>query len=591
MIEFKKGEIYTFGVVGIRESSDEKKYIYLSDGEKETYRVTPYDFQMEWEDSNRPKFMQCLITDVSIWGLPTLAQVRWNVLSECYEERESEYSFKLLEIREDVNTKASYYYLKDPFGIVHRYYPKREEKRREVGDIFSLLFHGIQEKEDNSDYLILSPVEDFESKKEDKAINIDSTESENYDPRNESLFGREDDITEFKRSIVYPADETEPNIDKQILIIAKTIAGFQNRNGGKLYLGVNDSGNVVGINNDYEYLGKSEYDKYTYQKNIDGYENKVRNSVKHLLGQVSNSNIMLDSKKENNTDYCIITINKVLKPIFLNGDKLYERTGQLTQLLKGDAITWFIEQRMMERNNIKLSETKDYILEVSDEEIKLDEEIVERVPLPDTNISLHRSNLKAVDIIRHLASDTVEADKIWSFITFYKDGGWSYQSKPISDDTVEYELPITYSLRKERLAICYDNGRVNLVVPYDIIKQVKTKGKKYKNGWNTKAKIIGAWNLHADDLLAFTSIDEASIEYVKIHRLKAISLHDQIYSEGNVLINENYGAKISTVKPILQKYQHFVSSLICKDNQKTRHIGIKRSDRDFKNVFHIMDSI
>jgi len=590
MKEFKVGEIETFAVVGIRDGADERKYIYLSDGEKETYRVRPFDFQLEWEDSNRPKVMQCVVTDVNVWGLPTLAQLRYNVLSECYAEPQSEYSFKLIEIREDINSNAIYYNLKDPFGLVHRYYPTKLEKLHEVSDIFSLVFDGIQEKDNNTDYLLLSPVDEVVSQIEDIFFKVDLFEPDSIDPRNDSLFGREDDTTEFKTSIVYPADGTKANIDKQLMIIAKTIAGFQNRNGGKLYIGVNDSGNTVGINSDYEHLETSEYDKFTYQKNIDGYENKIRNSIKYLLGAVANSNIMLDFKNEGAIDYCVITINKVLKPIFLNGNKLYERTGQLTQLLTDDAIVWFIEQRMMERNNIKLSETKDYKTEVSEEEMKIESETVIIESTADTNFSTQQLKLEDTDIIKHFASEPTTTDRIYNYITFYKNGQWSFQNMAIANDTVEYELPIMYSLRRERLVICYDNGRINVVNPYLIIKE-KTANRMYQNGWNTNAKIISVFNLHSNDLLAFTSKDGAGAEYVKIHHVNAISVHQYIYSEGNLLINEKYAVKIISVKPILQKYQHFVSSLIFKNNQRSSHIGYKRSERNFQNVYRILESI
>ena len=47
----------------------------------------------------------------------------------------------------------------------------------------------------------------------------------------ESRFGVENNVTEFKASIVYPAGTIKPDIDGQMKIILQTIAGFQNSQG------------------------------------------------------------------------------------------------------------------------------------------------------------------------------------------------------------------------------------------------------------------------------------------------------------------------------------------------------------------------
>ncbi|MBP6611173.1 MAG: ATP-binding protein, partial [Paludibacter sp.] len=484
MKEYKIGEIETFAVVEIKKSADEREYIYLSNGERDTYTVRPYDYQLEWENSNLPKLLQCVVTDVNIWGLPKLAQLKWNVLNECYQEPGTEYSFKVIGKQTDTTTNAFYYRLRDPFGIEHRHYPVVNEKQREISDIFSLIVDGIVEKNNNTDYLKLITVADDLIVDTNALAEKQIAEEVIY--TKDSLLGREDDNTEFKSSIIYPADSIEPDIDKQIQIIAKAIAGFQNRNGGTLYIGVNDSGNVIGINKDFEYLNSSQRDYYSYQMNIDGYENKIRNSVKYLLGQVSNSNIMFNFQKEGNKDYCTITINKVLVPIYLNGTALYERTGQLTQHLKGDAITWFIEQRLLERNNIRLSGNKDYQDKFNADETCTHDEVVEISNLSETKSDSNKVEITNEKIIDHLLTANQPTEDVWRHFTFYKDGGWSFQKSPVNSDTVLCQLPIVKSLKNERLIICYDNGCVNVVNPYEDSKG-KTPRRIYKNGWTTTA--------------------------------------------------------------------------------------------------------
>jgi serine/threonine protein kinase len=77
----------------------------------------------------------------------------------------------------------------------------------------------------------------------------------------------EDDKVEFKASLHHPYDELSPELQKlqpgqarkeiQKLLrksVTKTISAFLNSDGGTLLLGVADSGKVLGIEPDYEYL-------------------------------------------------------------------------------------------------------------------------------------------------------------------------------------------------------------------------------------------------------------------------------------------------------------------------------------------------
>lgn len=78
-------------------------------------------------------------------------------------------------------------------------------------------------------------------------------------------YGDENDVKEFKTSIVYPAGNgiTTPNFDVQIKEILRVINAFLNSNGGALYIGVNNAGMGVGIDEDLKtpyYYG--DRDKY-----------------------------------------------------------------------------------------------------------------------------------------------------------------------------------------------------------------------------------------------------------------------------------------------------------------------------------------
>ncbi|WP_163769896.1 AlbA family DNA-binding domain-containing protein, partial [Proteus mirabilis] len=82
------------------------------------------------------------------------------------------------------------------------------------------------------------------------------------------------EYTEFKSSLRY--DYAKKNTNKELeIVIAKTIAGLMNANGGKLIIGISDKGEILGLENDYFTLK---------HKNRDGFERRVYEIVNQYLG-------------------------------------------------------------------------------------------------------------------------------------------------------------------------------------------------------------------------------------------------------------------------------------------------------------------
>jgi hypothetical protein len=581
MTTYAPGQSYTFQVIGIKEEND-RKYIYLSDGEKDTYRVQPFDYQLEWEEFNIPNKMTCFVKEVNIWGLPYLVQDRKDVLNFCYADLKSEYPFKAVNIGIDSNTQATYYELKDSFGLYHRYYPKNNEPKHEIGDIFNLVVNNITDKGYNKVTLNLEyPIELIVS----KAI---ATQEVSNDPRQESKFGYESATKEFKTTIVFPAGDIVANIDRQLSFILKTIAGFQNAHGGELFLGVNDSGIISGINEDFKYLNTSETDTYTYSKNIDGFELKIRNAVKQTMGGISNSHIDFQFNNESNKDYVVLKIKEVNRPVFVNGIKLFQRTGNMTQLLKGDEITYFIENRLQ----LRKSEIKN--IEITE---SLEEELIPEISkvitqTKSTKVEIPHFNLPTIDSL-------FENEKIWYYLTFYSSGEWSFQKKSATDLDVMIELPIYNNCKRGRIIMVYNNGCVNTVVPYDLInnknnasKTPKKEGKRYSNGYNINAIIKDLYCLPDDYYLVFESKDSVTDTcYTKIHKVTDISAHTGLHLEGNVLINSRFNGELINVKPLPNFIGHLITSLTCTKNQTSTTLGVKNNDKDYRNAFQTLKTL
>ena len=99
----------------------------------------------------------------------------------------------------------------------------------------------------------------------------------------------------------------------------KWICGFANAQGGTLYIGVDDKGNVVGV------------------KDAKKLSEDIPNKVKDKLGIVVEVNLL----EKNGLNYIEVVTQSSAFPINFNGEYHY-RSGSTKQLLQGTALTQFL---------------------------------------------------------------------------------------------------------------------------------------------------------------------------------------------------------------------------------------------------------
>jgi hypothetical protein len=136
----------------------------------------------------------------------------------------------------------------------------------------------------------------------------------------------ENEYTEFKSSLRY--DYVKNNTNKELeIVIAKTIAGFMNANGGKLIIGISDKNEILGLENDYITLK---------HKNRDGFERRVYEVIGQYLGTEFCALAHIYFYTKLGKDFCAIEIMKSLAPVYVNLEKdtaFYLRTGNATTSL------------------------------------------------------------------------------------------------------------------------------------------------------------------------------------------------------------------------------------------------------------------
>ena len=140
----------------------------------------------------------------------------------------------------------------------------------------------------------------------------------------------EHSFLEFKSTMRWNIRESRQD-KKMEEIILKSIAAFNNSEGGKLLIGVNDNGEIIGLQDDYNTLKES---------NKDHFELHLRNIINNAFGKdFASTQIKINFPFIEETEICEIDIKQGEKPLFIeaterNGQKqkkFYVRSGNSSQ--------------------------------------------------------------------------------------------------------------------------------------------------------------------------------------------------------------------------------------------------------------------
>jgi len=131
---------------------------------------------------------------------------------------------------------------------------------------------------------------------------------------------------EFKSTLRW--DLRQGKVNKALeTVVAKTIAGFMNTEGGHLIIGVDDEGRILGLEQDYGTLKKP---------GKDGFEQYIMQLVSVNLGTHFCPLAKVVFYQFEEKDICYVGVHKSQKPVYLNlGDRshFFIRTGNGTREL------------------------------------------------------------------------------------------------------------------------------------------------------------------------------------------------------------------------------------------------------------------
>jgi hypothetical protein len=132
---------------------------------------------------------------------------------------------------------------------------------------------------------------------------------------------------EFKSSARF--DYRTKQVNKELeLVIVKTVAAFMNSEGGTLLIGVADDGNIVGLDADFQTVGK---------KNADAYENWLTTRLLESIGRDRARLIRITFHSIEEKQICRVDVGRSRRAVFVRDiqsiERIYVRAGNSTREL------------------------------------------------------------------------------------------------------------------------------------------------------------------------------------------------------------------------------------------------------------------
>jgi len=150
---------------------------------------------------------------------------------------------------------------------------------------------------------------------------------------------KEDENNEFKQT--FALDVKTRKREKYIIEeCITTIAGFLNTQGGTLFVGVRDDGEILGIKEEVELL----------YKNNDKFLLNFKDIVKSKIGEKFYTLINYQIVKKSDKDILKVVCKKSNSPIFVNEDEFYMRVNPATQKITGKALIDYVQTRFNDPN-------------------------------------------------------------------------------------------------------------------------------------------------------------------------------------------------------------------------------------------------
>ena len=383
--------------------------------------------------------------------------------------------------------------------------------------------------------------------------------------------GEEGVDEEYKSSIVYCADEDSkgPNHEKQMNEIMKVINSFLNTIGGTLYIGVNNFGMGVGLEEDLTsplYFG----DKDKYLRTItDAVSMKWGNVVATYI-----ESIAFDTENKDK-DVVIVKIKPLAQGIDYEG-YWYVRIGSTKRKLTKSEFEEY--QRYNRKLPTQTNELPEEMVSVQPEQSVTQARI-------STLITSKEDEIKTSRIRKNILADYMDYDNYVEPIAFFKFLG-NNKFKRISnydyDDQSLLTLTILAQEEKGCLVLGYDNGHIVKASVEELLEYQDREYARYSG-----AKLIFASIANEDDIILTISKENKTRPKVVMRADSLSKFEDgRLLDSGTMPCNDGLMSEILAYEVIPAKYRSEFNGIL---DKKETQVGFQAgpSTKGIVNKLHL----
>lgn len=401
--------------------------------------------------------------------------------------------------------------------------------------------------------------------------------------------GIEDKTTEYKTSIVFVADKTvdKANPQEQMKEILKVINSFLNTEGGTLYIGVNDSGMGVGLENDLEYKD--------FHGDRDAYQRSIISAVVKTWGRVIGTYVDITFDQDNTKAVCIVSVRPYANGIPFEGSWYVREVSTKRALTQEEFNDYNANSRMLHQQ-ATLAESAVEEQEDNQEQPMPEEEI----PQKEAKEEVREEAAPASAWEPQDTTDSIPTSVIRKNVLF-EDGSDDYRP------SVAFLQFLDYAKFCKISDYSWDDKLLTLAV-YDE-EQEGYLVIAYANGYIAKVRIDElldysdnqTYARYADSNVIFASIAKPGDALLCVSRedsrqrramLRIDSLANipecKLSDYGNRIYNENMASEILQVDIIPSAYVDYFGELL---NQDKRSLGkpTKTTKTEFRNKLQLLN--
>lgn len=360
--------------------------------------------------------------------------------------------------------------------------------------------------------------------------------------------GMESERTEFKTSFVYaPKDAAQQNQRETIM---KVINAFLNTNGGTLYIGVNDAGRGVGVENDL--VGEP------YFSDKDKYIRDITDTVKHEFGRNVSPYVKVYFDPDNaDKDVLIIEVSKYPQKVPMRNGSFFLRVNNSNEGYTREEMSTLVSGLQA----AEIEAAHELLLEPHVEEEAVDEPEQPQAASEAIATSRIRQN-----VLESYHDDYIEPLAFLKFMLpneLAKRGNFDY----------DYEAPLTLTVLDDEangyLILGYENGHI-VKVPVDELLELDDDSirKRYDG-----SKLIFASVAKSDNDLVLSVIKENKNNpniVVRADKVGAFE-EEQLQDNGRTACNENLVGEIIAFEVIPASMADDFSNIVNLDPTRTGH--------------------